>query len=144
MSFINVGSVQQYRLNQSKGTVKVRQEKYTNQKRMTCHDVGHDVTSWCANGHREYQPILLHASNKSSYFERSISFLNIVCAGTLGWMPWTYRTYPNLFSSPPYDCYLNCKKSGSLDRFCWRFGLIFVFFKIPGKYVAFSFFSGFN
>ena len=79
-----MGSVQQYRLNQSKGTVKVRQEKYTNQKRMTCHDVGHDVTSWCANGHREDQPILLHASNKSSYFERSISFLNIVCAGTLG------------------------------------------------------------
>ena len=22
-------------------------------------------------------------------------------AGTLGWMPWTYRTYPNLVSSPP-------------------------------------------
>ena len=27
--------------------------------------------------------------------------MNVVQAGTLGWMPWTYCTYPNLISSPP-------------------------------------------
>ena len=27
--------------------------------------------------------------------------MNVVCAGTLGLMPWTYLTYPDLVSSPP-------------------------------------------
>ena len=31
-----------------------------------------------------------------------IRSMNIVRAGMLGWMPWTYRTYPNLVSSPPF------------------------------------------
>ena len=38
---------------------------------MTCHDMGHDVTSWCTNRHKEDQPIL-QASNKTIYFDRSI------------------------------------------------------------------------
>ena len=27
--------------------------------------------------------------------------MNVVCAGTLGWMPWTYLTYTDLVSMPP-------------------------------------------
>ena len=41
------------------------------EKNVVGHDVGHDMTSWCANGHREDQAILLQASNKTRYFDRS-------------------------------------------------------------------------
>ena len=27
--------------------------------------------------------------------------MNVVCAGALGWMPWTYRRYPTFFHHPP-------------------------------------------
>ena len=37
--------------------------------------------------------------------------MNVVCAVTLGWMPWTYRMYPNIISSPPLHVplLLHCK-----------------------------------
>ena len=38
---------------------------------------------------------------RSEVVQRYKQCLHVVRAGTLGWMPWMYRTYPDLVSLPP-------------------------------------------